>query len=63
KIGPDPRNFNQRVSLGRNDLLIRTFPRQKKVTNNNKYPYLYDSLIKISRKEQKNIPIIYTGKK
>ncbi|WP_327021902.1 hypothetical protein [Klebsiella sp. RHBSTW-00464] len=29
KIGPDPRNFNQRVSLGRNDLLIRTFPRQE----------------------------------
>ncbi|MFY4850115.1 hypothetical protein, partial [Klebsiella pneumoniae] len=28
KIGPDPRNFNQRVSLGRNDLLIRTFPRK-----------------------------------
>ncbi|MGU3682376.1 hypothetical protein [Citrobacter portucalensis] len=28
KIGPDPRNFNQRVSLGRNDLLIRTFPSQ-----------------------------------
>ncbi|WP_404999266.1 hypothetical protein [Escherichia coli] len=28
KIGPDPRNFNQRVSLGRNDLLIRTFPWQ-----------------------------------
>ncbi|MEX6168176.1 hypothetical protein AB6G76_25645 [Enterobacter hormaechei] len=27
KIGRDPRNFNQRVSLGRNDLLIRTFPR------------------------------------
>ncbi|WP_447229761.1 hypothetical protein, partial [Klebsiella michiganensis] len=27
KIGPDPRNFNQRVSLGRNDLLIRTFQR------------------------------------
>ncbi|HHN8384244.1 TPA: hypothetical protein ACRRW5_005499, partial [Klebsiella quasipneumoniae] len=26
KIGPDPRNFNQRVSFGRNDLLIRTFP-------------------------------------
>ncbi|MEY0991591.1 type VII secretion system (T7SS), usher family protein, partial [Escherichia coli] len=25
-IGPDPRNFNQRVNLGRNDLLIRTFP-------------------------------------
>ncbi|WP_347232202.1 hypothetical protein [Enterobacter cloacae] len=29
KIGPDPRNFNQRVSLGRNDLLIRTFLRQR----------------------------------
>ncbi|WP_332834668.1 hypothetical protein [Escherichia coli] len=29
KIGPDPRNFNQRVSLGRNDLLIRTFLRFK----------------------------------
>ncbi|HHL3173076.1 TPA: hypothetical protein ACQ49X_004440 [Citrobacter freundii] len=28
KIGPDPRNFNQRVSLGRHDLLIRTFLRQ-----------------------------------
>ncbi|MDO2046433.1 hypothetical protein Q2452_13365, partial [Escherichia coli] len=27
KIGPDPRNFNQRVSLGRNDMLIRTFLR------------------------------------
>ncbi|WP_416515302.1 hypothetical protein [Escherichia coli] len=32
KIGPDPRNFNQRVNLGRNDLLIRTFP--KKSINN-----------------------------
>ncbi|WP_338402543.1 hypothetical protein [Escherichia fergusonii] len=31
KIGPDPRNFNQRVSLGRNDLLIRTFPNNKAV--------------------------------
>ncbi|WP_349771982.1 hypothetical protein, partial [Escherichia coli] len=29
KIGPDPRNFNQRVSLGRNDLLIRTFLNNK----------------------------------
>ncbi|MCS0892874.1 tape measure protein [Escherichia coli] len=27
KIGPAPRNFNQRVNLGRNDLLIRTFPK------------------------------------
>ncbi|WP_319924353.1 hypothetical protein, partial [Klebsiella pneumoniae] len=32
KIGPDPRNFNQRVSLGRNDLLIRTFPNVIHVT-------------------------------
>ncbi|MFY3733541.1 LuxR C-terminal-related transcriptional regulator, partial [Escherichia coli] len=30
KIGPDPRNFNQRVSLGRNDLLIRTFLNQSR---------------------------------
>ncbi|MCS1128037.1 hypothetical protein NXZ12_08295, partial [Escherichia coli] len=29
KIGPDPRNFNQRVCLGRNDLLIRTFLRKR----------------------------------
>ncbi|MDK7728428.1 hypothetical protein QP558_11055, partial [Escherichia coli] len=29
KIGPDPRNFNQRVNLGRNDLLIRTFPNSR----------------------------------
>ncbi|MEV8755058.1 EAL domain-containing protein, partial [Klebsiella variicola] len=33
KIGPDPRNFNQRVSLGRNDLLIRTFLRTKTELN------------------------------
>ncbi|WP_212755233.1 hypothetical protein, partial [Klebsiella pneumoniae] len=32
KIGPDPRNFNQRVSLGRNDLLIRTFLKVKSRT-------------------------------
>ncbi|EPD8982689.1 hypothetical protein ACSFI6_004043 [Escherichia coli] len=32
KIGPDPRNFNQRVSLGRNDLLIRTFPNDQHMT-------------------------------
>ncbi|MES0563377.1 EAL domain-containing protein, partial [Klebsiella pneumoniae] len=31
KIGPDPRNFNQRVSLGRNDLLIRTFPNKRTI--------------------------------
>ncbi|MDZ1583439.1 hypothetical protein M2Y02_12420, partial [Klebsiella pneumoniae] len=32
KIGPDPRNFNQRVSLGRNDLLIRTFPNKENIS-------------------------------
>ncbi|WP_314732085.1 hypothetical protein, partial [Escherichia coli] len=32
KIGPDPRNFNQRVSLGRNDLLIRTFHNKTRKT-------------------------------
>ncbi|EOU9601348.1 hypothetical protein ACOJEY_003448 [Cronobacter sakazakii] len=35
KIGPDPRNFNQRVSLGRNDLLIRTFPKSSGKHANN----------------------------
>ncbi|WP_258110618.1 hypothetical protein, partial [Klebsiella quasipneumoniae] len=34
KIGPDPRNFNQRVSLGRNDLLIRTFHSVIQTANN-----------------------------
>ncbi|MGT1153965.1 fimbria/pilus outer membrane usher protein, partial [Klebsiella pneumoniae] len=37
-IGPDPRNFNQRVSLGRNDLLIRTFPNNK--NGNHQVPVL-----------------------
>ncbi|EEY1621110.1 transposase [Escherichia coli] len=37
KIGPDPRNFNQRVSLGRNDLLIRTFPRLSVAIQGNCY--------------------------
>ncbi|WP_416515301.1 hypothetical protein [Escherichia coli] len=35
KIGPDPRNFNQRVNLGRNDLLIRTFPKQQEILESN----------------------------
>ncbi|MBL1775411.1 hypothetical protein ELE22_23215, partial [Klebsiella pneumoniae] len=43
KIGPDPRNFNQRVSLGRNDLLIRTFQRsalsEKRITINRTWHY------------------------
>ncbi|HHG1046199.1 TPA: hypothetical protein ACPUJW_004874 [Klebsiella pneumoniae] len=37
KIGPDPRNFNQRVSLGRNDLLIRTFPKGIEIWDAMKY--------------------------
>ncbi|MQI03378.1 hypothetical protein EI054_21620 [Escherichia coli] len=37
KIGPDPRNFNQRVSLGRNDLLIRTFLSPTKSKNYQRY--------------------------
>ncbi|WP_309545562.1 hypothetical protein [Klebsiella pneumoniae] len=41
KIGPDPRNFNQRVSLGRNDLLIRTFPRKK-------YLYVYYAVLAVA---------------
>ncbi|WP_213082463.1 hypothetical protein, partial [Escherichia coli] len=40
KIGPDPRNFNQRVSLGRNDLLIRTF-----LNNNNNCPPFKSSIL------------------
>ncbi|WP_320108687.1 hypothetical protein [Klebsiella sp. WP4-W18-ESBL-05] len=40
KIGPDPRNFNQRVSLGRNDLLIRTFPKEIAVN----FPFILDSI-------------------
>ncbi|MQH84203.1 hypothetical protein, partial [Escherichia coli] len=39
KIGPDPRNFNQRVSLGRNDLLIRTFQRSSGFKKLVEYPY------------------------
>ncbi|WP_261372943.1 type ISP restriction/modification enzyme [Yersinia intermedia] len=43
KIGPDPRNFNQRFSLGRNDLLIRTFPKSSGKSK------LYDSYIRAIR--------------
>ncbi|WP_394869374.1 hypothetical protein, partial [Klebsiella pneumoniae] len=43
KIGPDPRNFNQRVSLGRNDLLIRTFPKihDRQIINKKFHRYLF----------------------
>ncbi|WP_338154738.1 hypothetical protein, partial [Raoultella planticola] len=40
KIGPDPRNFNQRVSLGRNDLLIRTFLSFRVINPVNPIPFL-----------------------
>ncbi|WP_448957486.1 hypothetical protein, partial [Klebsiella michiganensis] len=42
KIGPDPRNFNQRVSLGRNDLLIRTFQRQEPLINPQEFTQVSD---------------------
>ncbi|MCP6171850.1 hypothetical protein NL400_22820, partial [Klebsiella pneumoniae] len=42
KIGPDPRNFNQRVSLGRNDLLIRTFPNQRMTGSNARWKWTTD---------------------
>ncbi|WP_409335396.1 hypothetical protein, partial [Escherichia coli] len=41
KIGPDPRNFNQRVSLGRNDLLIRTFPKTIPISQRIGYNWLW----------------------
>ncbi|XOH84052.1 hypothetical protein ACJ9C8_09985 [Klebsiella pneumoniae] len=47
KIGPDPRNFNQRVSLGRNDLLIRTFPISK--THRNFFTPLSASVRNVAR--------------
>ncbi|WP_214672199.1 hypothetical protein, partial [Escherichia coli] len=43
KIGPDPRNFNQRVNLGRNDLLIRTFLKSFVIFKD--YP-VYDFLLR-----------------
>ncbi|MGZ0263002.1 hypothetical protein ACTM6Z_26395, partial [Citrobacter freundii] len=51
KIGPDPRNFNQRVSLGRHDLLIRTFPRFNDIhswTINNLYSLFFNYSTKCS---------------
>ncbi|MFH5051356.1 hypothetical protein ACHH1U_21935, partial [Citrobacter freundii complex sp. 2024EL-00224] len=44
KIGPDPRNFNQRVSLGRNDLLIRTFPNFASYYKNDIAPVKFSQL-------------------
>ncbi|MFQ0630686.1 hypothetical protein ACH660_00185, partial [Klebsiella pneumoniae] len=46
KIGPDPRNFNQRVSLGRNDLLIRTFLKEiiEKYSSEDREKRLWDNV-------------------
>ncbi|WP_342345312.1 hypothetical protein, partial [Escherichia coli] len=49
KIGPDPRNFNQRVSLGRNDLLIRTFLRLGAIINNAKNIAFFQCFLHITR--------------
>ncbi|MDE8529321.1 hypothetical protein PCJ27_24640, partial [Klebsiella pneumoniae] len=43
--GPDPRNFNQRVSLGRNDLLIRTFPKESSVRGRLKHKLWWNGFL------------------
>ncbi|MEF4616447.1 DUF2713 family protein, partial [Escherichia coli] len=59
KIGPDPRNFNQRVCLGRNDLLIRTFPSaytdlsETVYINENNESYLKAQFEKLSQRDMK----------
>ncbi|MET5217843.1 hypothetical protein WH532_26075 [Klebsiella pneumoniae] len=55
KIGPDPRNFNQRVSLGRNDLLIRTFPKLRQ-------PKVLQALMVKRVSTGRSIPTIFTGR-
>ncbi|WP_148673762.1 hypothetical protein [Klebsiella pneumoniae] len=49
KIGPDPRNFNQRVSLGRNDLLIRTFLKRQLRKRNTLIPSALDVISRDSQ--------------
>ncbi|WP_319924351.1 hypothetical protein, partial [Klebsiella pneumoniae] len=49
KIGPDPRNFNQRVSLGRNDLLIRTFLRNHRLVSKRVRVKITPGIIQIMR--------------
>nr|MCF0935986.1 hypothetical protein [Klebsiella pneumoniae] len=53
KIGPDPRNFNQRVSLGRNDLLIRTFPNSPPVVVTSALPGEYPLSVNIDEVRDK----------
>ncbi|EMP9991143.1 hypothetical protein RFH01_004891 [Klebsiella pneumoniae] len=56
KIGPDPRNFNQRVSLGRNDLLIRTFPSiQHLISILESQKQSHDAVISKNRTDEGNI--------
>ncbi|MGR8800951.1 hypothetical protein [Klebsiella variicola] len=55
KIGPDPRNFNQRVSLGRNDLLIRTFPKERDFINNAIYEEMKIKGRKLVKCEMKEV--------
>ncbi|WP_246841828.1 recombination-associated protein RdgC, partial [Klebsiella pneumoniae] len=59
KIGPDPRNFNQRVSLGRNDLLIRTFPKVQLC----KQAFIKSSLILALYNTEENLLIINSANK
>ncbi|OZJ56957.1 hypothetical protein CEO96_22680 [Klebsiella pneumoniae] len=53
KIGPDPRNFNQRVSLGRNDLLIRTFLKFRHLDDQRRIEkILLDLILEAKRKKR-----------
>ncbi|WP_217903087.1 hypothetical protein, partial [Klebsiella variicola] len=54
KIGPDPRNFNQRVSLGRNDLLIRTFHSVIQTANNKSNVLCYGNKNEIHYQDDNN---------
>jgi hypothetical protein len=59
KIGPDPRNFNQRVSLGRNDLLIRTFLNRLEISSSLRLSALDAEVYSGDRKMlvEENLPI------
>ncbi|WP_376711500.1 DNA methyltransferase, partial [Enterobacter roggenkampii] len=63
KIGPDPRNFNQRVSLGRNDLLIRTFlNKDEAITTSKKCTYrLLEEVPELSYGDADNENLLIQG--
>ncbi|MFC2918979.1 hypothetical protein ACFH0J_19755, partial [Escherichia coli] len=64
KIGPDPRNFNQRVSLGRNDLLIRTFPSSFRSPLGPPFDFLFDTCCcHTARCFNKSKEVLITGSK